>query len=364
MNLEMNSNTSTTNNTTTNFKKDDKVEIKENSKQNESNEEEDNEVDNDINENNINLDKFLYNYDKNIEEDELSQDSYERRLDKEIEANCDFKVYVDKLEVEEKNEDDLLKMEKNEILAFKNEQIKKYKAYIASLEKEKEDLIDNFKDTTSILLERIKEYEERSYGERPQTAIIMDGIKQRQGFNHHFNNNIEDNRRGNNPFNNNFNNNKVNIGLTNQVFELDNNSTKNSNNQQERCVKCKSFFPKDEFAKHSLMCLRKPLIVCKICQESIEEKDKESHISYFKDPETIIKSIDDKNLKLYENCLNHNFAVENTLLNKTKGFYLIHYLCYSSTTHQKFLSVYIKRNFKLHILTSVNKETPLVRHVY
>ena len=52
---------------------------------------------------------------------------------------------------------------KEEIVKYKNEQIDKLKAYISSLEQEKDDLIDNFKDTTSLLLEKIKDFESDPY---------------------------------------------------------------------------------------------------------------------------------------------------------------------------------------------------------
>jgi hypothetical protein len=67
-------------------------------------------------------------------------------------------------------------MEKQEIIDFKNYQIQKLKAYIASLEKEKEDLIENYRNTTNTLLDRIKDLESKSYGERPETAYILNNI--------------------------------------------------------------------------------------------------------------------------------------------------------------------------------------------
>ncbi len=119
--------------------------------------------------------KISYNFDDEID------DEYEKELERDIESNCDqFKIYVDKLEMEEKNDDELLQMEKSQIIDFKNYQINKYKAYIVSLEKEKEDLIDNFKNSTNILLERIKDLEQNIYGMRPQTPNIMAQIKRNE----------------------------------------------------------------------------------------------------------------------------------------------------------------------------------------
>lgn len=314
--------------------------------------------------NDTKIDKFLYDYKNQISDDEDSNDSYEKRLDKEIEDNCDFKVYVDKLEVDEKNDEEVLNMEKPQIIEFKNSQIKKYKAYIASLEQEKQDLIDNFKETTSILLEKIKEHEEKTHGERPQTAVIMDGIKKNKGKRqitqlqppNYFgtSDKFDDDIDGeiDKIILSNYNKDKNNISK-------DKDEPKVKSTDQERCVKCKKYYPKDEFAKHSLECLRKPMIVCKICHESIDEKCKDEHINKFRKPETIISSIEEKNLKLFENCLNHGFDVEKTCLDTEKGYLLIHYIC--ENAHSKFLNIYIKKNLKTNVLlTTINKEPPIV----
>ena len=86
---------------------------------------------------------------------------FENHLVKDIESSCNFNVYIDKLELNDEYTDEELisKKTKEEIVKYKNEQIDKLKAYISSLEQEKEDLIDNFKDTTSLLLEKIKDFE-------------------------------------------------------------------------------------------------------------------------------------------------------------------------------------------------------------
>ena len=119
--------------------------------------------------------KISYNYDEDLD------DEYERELEKDIEKNCDqFNVYIDKLELEEKNDSDIYQMEKFQIIDFKNYQINKLKAYVVSLEKEKEDLIENFKNTTNILLERIKDLEQNLYGNRPQTPNIMAQLKKNE----------------------------------------------------------------------------------------------------------------------------------------------------------------------------------------
>jgi len=351
-----------------------------------------NENDNDVDyDTKINLENFMTKYDE-INEDDFSQDSYEKRLDKEIEDNCDFKEYVDKLEVEEKDDNEILKLEKEQIIEFKNNQIKQYKNYIASLEREKQDQIENFKETTNVLLDKIKELEEKTYGERPQTAMIMENIKKtstnkKGGSNSNYpnsfqpkilNDDYEKRMYGNNPHSktnlkevekliNSGSKDKEMEEINDEFFEVvGRNKTKseivkntNSEKIEERCIKCKKYFPKDEFSKHSLECLRKPVILCKICQESIDESEKENHIMYFRNPTTIKKAVDEKNIKLYENCLNHGFEVEKHVLETDKGYYLIHYICENS--HHKYLNLYLKKKFNANLKTTITKESAMVR---
>ena len=99
------------------------------------------------------------------EDDSPNDLEYENHLVKDIESSCNFNVYIDKLEIKNDFTDEELisQKTKEEIVKYKNEQIDKLKAYITSLEQEKEDLIDNFKDTTSLLLEKIKDFESDPY---------------------------------------------------------------------------------------------------------------------------------------------------------------------------------------------------------
>jgi hypothetical protein len=44
---------------------------------------------------------------------------------------------------------------------------------VAQIEKEKEEIIDNFQVSTNVLLEKIKDLEAANLGSRPQTALIL-----------------------------------------------------------------------------------------------------------------------------------------------------------------------------------------------
>ncbi len=294
---------------------------------------------------NVSVDQFLKdNHDK--ESLDNSYDSYEKKLDKEIETNCNFSEYVDKLHVDEKPYEELLKMEKNEILDFKDYQIKKYKAYINSLEQEKQDLIENFKDTTNILLEKIKELEEKKYGERPQTAVIMNEIKKNPQLNTYSTSNNSTNYS---------NKDITNIKAPDNTVFVDN----KQDDPTERCVKCKKYFTKNEFPKHSITCLRQAMIQCKICKESLSEENKEKHIYKFRNTEDFLQAIKKCDNKTFEIYIGHGYDISVTY--DENEYYPIHYIIEYGTLDM--LKIYIKKKF---LLTYVDKmrNSPLVSYFY
>jgi len=138
--------------------------------------------------------------------------------------------YVDKLELDDKNDEDLLKSEKQEILDFKNYQIQKLKAFITSLELEKQDLIENYRNTTSTLLERLKDLEQKQLmmEERPQTAFIIDKMQKSK-------NKINIEKGANDK--------KINVyNFENDTeYNIDVNDNQNKENLK-RCPNCQKFF--------------------------------------------------------------------------------------------------------------------------
>ena len=237
-------------------------------------------------------DEFKYLF----KEENEAEDDFEKTLEKEIEKNCEFNVYVDKLEIEEKSEDDLQNLEKHDIINFKNYQIQKLKAYIYSLEKEKEDLIENFKNTTNVLLEKIKELEYNQTGIRPQTPFIANKLNKKFNLYMEEKNtmntqnisktnsdskitNLTNNLNNTNYSNtfNNFEEKSKNSKNEEKLFENSKNILNNQPNKKQRCVNCQKEFPQEIFLQHSLECLRNR-IKCKKCNELIEEKNKKEHL--------------------------------------------------------------------------------------
>jgi len=229
--------------------------------------------------------------------DDLSDDEYEKILDKDIAAECGLNVYVDKLEeIEEIQEEKLLKMEKKDIIDYKNGQIQKLKAYILSLEREKEDIIENFKNTTNILLEKIKQKEFEDYGVRPQTAMIVENIKETNINSYNMLNSVRNNNNSMNNYNN-YNNNNFNdmngykppekkkVDII--KFDDDDVGSNISKNTHERCANCKKEIPKENSIAHSLDCFRN-YITCKVCKELISVKFKKEHLNEWRTKEVIL----------------------------------------------------------------------------
>ncbi len=232
--------------------------------------------------------KITHSY---IENDNgLDDEDLQKRLEIDIENDCNSeikKIYVDKLEIKEIADKELILLDKQEIIDHKNYQIQKLKAYIISLEKEKEDLINNFKETTNFLLEKIKQDEFNEFGVRPQTAQIVDNILgEKESFFNKTSSNPSRNSNNKNLNNANgiINSNKISIGNGAKNFytlEEKNvnvfNFEENKEFQITRCPNCTKEFPQEKLIGHSLYCLRKNH-TCKICKEVVPEEKKKDHI--------------------------------------------------------------------------------------
>jgi hypothetical protein len=258
-------------------------------------------------------------------------EEYEKILEKEIESNCTFNKYVDKLKLRDDfTDEELLTKKGEEIISYKNEQITKLKAYIASLEQEKEDLINNFKNTTNALLDKIKNLElqlnhnnnnnQNIIIERPQTAMIARDLQDIE--NNDINQNID-----------------------------------NNNNKVQRCPNCQKEIPQNEFIIHSLSCLRHSY-KCKKCGELINDEILEEHNKSWLKPDKIYSSIINKNLEEFICILNHGLK-DDCIIDEKNGDYIYHLICRKNNF--KFLKELNKRKLKFNLdMINKNKETPLI----
>ncbi len=263
------------------------------------------------------------------DEENVGNLEYEELLEKDIESNCIFNKYIDKLELRDDLSDEELisQKTKEEIISYKNEQLTKLKAYIASLEQEKEDLINNYKNTTNALLEKIKDLEFKlnlnnpnndnnlNYIERPKTAMIVQDLQE------------------------NDNNNKI------------------DNNKNQRCPNCQKEIPENEYMAHSLNCLRHSF-KCKKCGELINDETVQNHINSWLKPEKIIESIKENNLEKFVLVLEHGLK-DDCIIDEKDGDYLYHSICRYNKF--KFLNEMNKRKIKFNLdILNKNRETPLI----
>ena len=274
-----------------------------------------------------------------FEDDNSNDKEYDKILEKEIESTCTFNKYIDKLEIinEFTDEELILNKKKEEIISYKNDQIIKLKAYIASLEQEKEDLINNFKNTTNVLLDKIKDLELKlsntncinnnydnnvPYIERPGTAMIIKEI-QDSGQN----NNLKD----------------ININI--------------NINKKQRCPNCKKDILESEFIAHSLSCLRHSFR-CKKCGELINDNSIDEHNNNWLNPDRIYNSIKENNLEEFIIILEHGLK-NDCIINDKEGDNIYHTICRFNRI--KFLTELNKRNIKFDLDSiNKNKDTALI----
>ena len=305
---------------------------------------------------------------------------FEKHLVKDIESSCNFNVYIDKLEIKDEYTDEELiaKKTKEEIVQYKNEQIDKLKAYITSLEQEKEDLIDNFKDTTSLLLEKIKDFEsDPNYTPKKDViynnkinnninSINMNNIEETKNDINEIKMNKDNNINNIDDINNNMINdyykgmpknfNKIERPQTAMIAEQLNNPKINSNKMQ-RCANCQKEILESEFVAHSLICLRHTFR-CKKCGELINEKEKKKHLEKYRNPTKILNSIKNNNLHEFTLILEHGLKSDD-IIDPVLGDHIYHTICRYNRI--LFIKEINKKKLPLDI-NSINKckETPLM----
>ena len=306
-----------------------------------------------------------FKIDIHLTEEETQNDiEYENHLVKDIEASCNFSVYVDKLEIKNDFTDEELVSQKTkeEIIKYKNEQIDKLKAYISSLEQEKEDLIDNFKDTTSLLLEKIKDFESDPYYQKNKDNLGENKNKKiGKNKDNNIDNNISNNTDDKNVINDYYN------GLPNDFSKIERpqtafiaeqlNNPKINSTKMQRCANCQKEVPESEFVAHSLICLRHTFR-CKKCGELINEKEKKQHLEKYRNPKKIYNSIKNGNLDEFIMILEHGLKSDD-IIDQKEGDHIYHCICRYNRLN--FLKEVIKKKFPLDInMLNKNKETPLI----
>lgn len=225
-----------------------------------------------------------------IENDE--EDDFAKKLEKDLENESN--IYINNFQFkEEKTDDELLLMSKEEIITYKNIQISQLKSYINSLEKEKEDLINNFKVTTDTLIEKIKQIEYNRQGVRPQTARIIKDINSNKQSNSNKNYNKKDLINGDNEDN-------------------------EDNNKIQRCPNCTKEFDISKYIEHSLQCLRK-IFRCQKCNKMMPINEKETHFNNYQNKAKMITALQSNDEEYFKDAIRHGFKVNTNILEENYG---------------------------------------------
>ena len=230
------------------------------------------------------------------------EDDFAKKLEEDLEKESN--IYINNFELKpEKTDEELMLMTKEEIITYKNIQISQLRSYINSLEKEKEDLINNFKITTDTLIEKIKQIEFNNQGIRPQTAHIIKDINDNKKKNIKIKNDLFDEEEKDYGFNKNIKN------IDNII---------NPTNEFQRCPNCTKEFPISEYIEHSLQCLRK-IYRCQKCNKIMPLSEKETHLNNYQNKTKLINALKSNDEEYFKEAIRHGFKVNSNILEENSG---------------------------------------------
>ena len=230
------------------------------------------------------------------------EDDFAKKLEEDLEKESN--IYINNFELKpEKTDEELMLMTKEEIITYKNIQISQLRSYINSLEKEKEDLINNFKITTDTLIEKIKQIEFNNQGIRPQTAHIIKDINDNKKKNIKIKNDLFDEEEKDYGFNKNIKN------IDNRI---------NQTNEFQRCPNCTKEFPISEYIEHSLQCLRK-IYRCQKCNKIMPLSEKETHLNNYQNKTKLINALKSNDEEYFKEAIRHGFKVNSNILEENSG---------------------------------------------
>ncbi|CAE7038314.1 Rai14 [Symbiodinium sp. CCMP2592] len=146
-------------------------------------------------------------------------------------------------------------------------EVRRLRSKVQALQNEKDDMVDNFRSTTQILLNRIKELESNDAQSRPQTAAVIDRIEARGKHCLPV--------RGGAP----------------EVLDLDNKEPGGGKESGTSvCGNCGREIPTANLVSHSVFCYRNNYR-CPACDEVIAVRDKESHVEQWTDGARLLDAV-------------------------------------------------------------------------
>eukprot|EP00931_Biecheleriopsis_adriatica_P075067 TRINITY_DN49015_c0_g1_i1.p1 TRINITY_DN49015_c0_g1~~TRINITY_DN49015_c0_g1_i1.p1 ORF type:complete len:449 (+),score=99.09 TRINITY_DN49015_c0_g1_i1:58-1347(+) len=175
----------------------------------------------------------------------------------------------------------LVDMQTSNELGLLKSEVRRLRAKVQSLQREKDDMVDNFRSTTQILLNRLKELEARDDSQsRPQTAAVIERIERRPPR--------PDSRD------------RISKGHVPEVMRIDEEPSleepeqpsadmatqsrpdEGTDGETTLCGNCGREIPSGNLVSHSVYCYRNNYR-CVACDEVIAVSDKDSHLQYWTD---------------------------------------------------------------------------------
>lgn len=216
----------------------------------------------------------------------------------------------------------------NELGLVRNE-VRRLRTKIEVLEREKDDMVDNFRTTTKVLLERIKELESElsETKSRPQTAAVIERIENRSSSRPPLP------RRQGTPGTVAASGGVGSMGLGGslsraggsspggcyshppEVLRIEEDPLSPAEDEAgclQVCGNCSREIPGGNFITHTVFCYKNNYR-CGTCDEVIPVRDKEEHIRYWRDPERLLQAAAQRDVECLQAMAGHGVDFQSSV---------------------------------------------------
>ncbi|CAI2372507.1 unnamed protein product [Moneuplotes crassus] len=182
-----------------------------------------------------------------------------------------------------------------EIFEEKDREIEELKNQLEEQKQEAEVMVESFRISTDLLLERLKDLESVNFGgDRPQTAQVLRNIDMEKMNRPKIMDDIEP------P----------------QILNLED-EPKEELGEENKCTNCGDLIPSHIFAKHTIECIRNT-VKCKICYQTMNKDKKKQHLLDWRNPKKMIKLIEQDDDETLGIMFNHGAKAEAHLIRSKK----------------------------------------------
>ena len=165
-------------------------------------------------------------------------------------------------------------------LEEKDKTIRELEETIDSMSREKEEMVENFKTSTNILIEKLKHQEELRTGVRPQTAQLLSD-KRKQDM-------------------------RMSALFDSQFASIEEEPDLPKN---IKCHNCLKLFDEKTIKKHTITCYR-AIVKCKVCGEFLMRNEIDQHLKPFRDLEAVKAQAINGEIQKVNQSFAHGFKVD------------------------------------------------------